>query len=236
MEAIDEDPINADDFIDSFSIDISSIQPIRTTLIISTPDGILGGAYGHGRLGLTIRIVCTENYYGNRCQFLDVVDQCLTENITCNSRGTCVDGILSYTCNCNPGYTGTDCELVDYCGGVICNNNGICQNVNNTYTCLCAAGFTGSDCRLTDYCLGVNCSDRGSCQNEDSSYTCDCNPGYTGVLCEDIDDCIGVNCSGNGQCVDGVSNFTCLCEFGFTGDLCSVVVQGKDNVFIGYTL
>ena len=39
--------------------------------------------------------------------FLDI-DEC--ESNPCANRGTCIDGINSFTCSCVKGYTGHDCE------------------------------------------------------------------------------------------------------------------------------
>ena len=36
------------------------------------------------------------------------VDEC--DSSPCQNGGTCVDGINSYTCDCDDGYTGPDCE------------------------------------------------------------------------------------------------------------------------------
>ena len=33
---------------------------------------------------------------------------------TCNGIGQCHDGINDYSCECNPGYTGKDCEKSNY--------------------------------------------------------------------------------------------------------------------------
>ena len=37
----------------------------------------------------------------------DVVE---CEGQLCSSHGSCMDNVNSYSCNCDPGYTGTDCE------------------------------------------------------------------------------------------------------------------------------
>ena len=36
------------------------------------------------------------------------IDECLTK--PCQHDGTCTDGINSYTCSCQNGYTGVNCE------------------------------------------------------------------------------------------------------------------------------
>ena len=46
-------------------------------------------------------------FYLSSIIFLDI-DDC--ESGPCQNVGTCIDGVNSYTCTCNPGYTGHDCE------------------------------------------------------------------------------------------------------------------------------
>ena len=36
------------------------------------------------------------------------IDDCA--GITCSGHGQCVDGIAGYTCNCDVGYTGNNCQ------------------------------------------------------------------------------------------------------------------------------
>ena len=36
------------------------------------------------------------------------IDNCI--GVTCSGSGTCVDGVNSYTCSCEAGYTGSNCE------------------------------------------------------------------------------------------------------------------------------
>ena len=36
------------------------------------------------------------------------IDDCASS--TCQNGGTCVDGVNSYTCNCDVGYAGKNCE------------------------------------------------------------------------------------------------------------------------------
>ena len=37
------------------------------------------------------------------------------ENVNCTGRGNCTNGVNTYTCVCEAGYTGTDCETGKYC-------------------------------------------------------------------------------------------------------------------------
>ena len=56
-------------------------------------------------------------------------------NVTCSNRGNCTDGVDTYTCVCEAGYNGTDCEI------------GRCHKTNNNITVYTA----GSIYMLTAY-------------------------------------------------------------------------------------
>jgi hypothetical protein len=69
----------------------------------------------------------------------------------CRTPGTanCVDGLDSYTCICNPGYTGRFCETnVNECASSACRSPGTstCVDGIDSFTCLCNAGYTGRFC------------------------------------------------------------------------------------------
>lgn len=86
------------------------------------------------------------------------------EGVSCTN-GQCVDG----NCECNPGFTGTDCAEVDLCYGVNC-NNGYCSSI--TGNCICLEGYEGADCSQ-----GYNAKFAGSytvsetCNSDSSTYT-----------------------------------------------------------------
>lgn len=86
------------------------------------------------------------------------------EGVSCTN-GQCVDG----NCECNPGFTGTDCAEVDLCYNVAC-DNGYCNN--GTGTCICLAGYEGADCSQ-----GYNAKFIGSfavsetCSSDSSTYS-----------------------------------------------------------------
>ena len=57
----------------------------------------------------------------------------------CSNRGTCViefKNELDAQCNCNAGYSGTDCETnINECAGQSCSNHGSCVDGINKYSC-----------------------------------------------------------------------------------------------------
>lgn len=72
----------------------------------------------------------------------------VTEFGYCGRNGKCVDGIASYNCSCNQGWTGKACEIdIDECKSMPCKNGGVCfQTIDAYFRCVCKTGFTGKDC------------------------------------------------------------------------------------------
>ncbi len=65
--------------------------------------------------------------------------------------GICINtSMTNFTCNCNPGYEGKQCErMVNLCANVTCQNRGVCTRQLLNYTCKCLAGFSGRYCEIT---------------------------------------------------------------------------------------
>lgn len=60
--------------------------------------------------------------------------------ITCHNGGWCLSG----TCNCPPGYTGTQCEIaIDACDTLDCKNGGTCYD----NSCHCPSPWIGDECQ-----------------------------------------------------------------------------------------
>ncbi|XP_053386521.1 collagen alpha-4(VI) chain-like [Mercenaria mercenaria] len=66
--------------------------------------------------------------------------------------GTCTDGIGTYTCTCQAGYEGINCETeTNECDSNPCQNGGTCHDHLNSYTCTCTEDYTGINCEI-DMC------------------------------------------------------------------------------------
>uniref|UniRef100_A0A8C0X2C8 Coagulation factor X n=1 Tax=Castor canadensis TaxID=51338 RepID=A0A8C0X2C8_CASCN len=73
-------------------------------------------------------------------------DQC--ETSPCENKGTCQDGLGGYTCICEEGFEGKDCEF--FVRSLCSLDNGgcdqFCQEEQNSVVCSCASGyFLGDD-------------------------------------------------------------------------------------------
>jgi hypothetical protein len=136
--------------------------------------------------------------------------------VVCQNGGTCVDGVRSYTCSCQPGFTGRNCETnINECLSSPCQNNGICSDRINGFSCTCPASYVGPICSVP-YCQSNNpCRNGGTCYGPGS---CQCIPGFTGPDCS-IDLCQTVHCRNGGTCRAGV----CFCPSTFTGPSCDLV-------------
>ena len=92
-----------------------------------------------------------------------------------------------YSCSCNCGWTGTNCNSqVNQCVNTPCLNGGLCQNVAPCgYQCICPPGYTGTKCDIViNNCASNPCSSNGVCLNSNFGYSCSCSPGWTGSLCQ----------------------------------------------------
>lgn len=83
--------------------------------------------------------MCETGYGGTYCtQDADVCGH----QAPCKHDATCTNtGLDSYSCNCLPGYTGTNCEInIDECEPDPCENGGSCTVSDINYS-LCGYPF-----------------------------------------------------------------------------------------------
>ena len=159
------------------------------------------------------------------CYTVPPTDYC--EEGPCQNDGICVNGDDGYTCECAPGYTGSDCELeIDECENNPC-VHGACTDGIGGYTCACEPGYEGTQCETnTNECAPNPCDNGGICTDGVNGYSCQCDAGYAGTDCElDIDDCAGDPCQNGGVCSDDVAGYTCACLPGFEGANCELDID-----------
>ena len=213
------------DLIDDFLITIPNNVSYIGKETVST---YFIGRFNISLIELSFEVICAPDFIGERCEV--VADDCVGPLSNCSGNGQCIDGIHSFTCKCELGFTGTHCETnIDDCASINCTGNGVCKDSINNFTCICAPGFAGSLCEIDiDDCLNVTCSNKGMCRDKVNNFTCECDAGFGGTLCDiNINECaqLNVNCSGHGTCVDGVYSYHCDCEPGYTGQLCEIDID-----------
>lgn len=166
--------------MDTFAIDIEgSVQPggEETSRLNFT------GRFNLATFEISYRVVCEQNYFGDFCENLN---ECTANQISCTGNGQCIDQENGFLCQCNPGFIGQLCQIVDHCHQIDCSGQGQCQNGADSFTCDCNPGYTGQQCEINiDDCIGVNCSGNGLCTDGLNSFSCTCNLGFTGQLCNE---------------------------------------------------
>jgi len=140
--------------------------------------------------------------------------------------GNCTSSLNRYTCHCNDGYTGTNCDdIIDLCMSNPCVNGG-CRPFVNSYKCLCTPGWTGRSCETNiDECLFNRCV-HGRCEDRIDAYLCVCDKGWSGAYCDCVEeDLCALQPCRFGDCENTPDGFTCRCEDGYVGELCDTAVS-----------
>ncbi|XP_075691631.1 protein crumbs homolog 2 isoform X2 [Rhinoderma darwinii] len=140
----------------------------------------------------------------------------------------CSDDVGAYTCKCQTGYSGLDCQnKVAPCAHDPCDHNAQCLQIMDTYTCDCQPGYTGQHCEFViGGCASNPCRNDAICVDKENKYFCYCVPGFQGHHCEiDINECASKPCQNNGSCINEMDSYTCECATGYTGVNCETEID-----------
>jgi hypothetical protein len=154
---------------------------------------------------------------------------------------SCNDFVDYYTCTCQAGYAGFNCDVdLDECGSNPCQNGATCTDNSFAYQCTCANGFSGYNCATdVNECSSSPCQNGATCSDSTSSgsvvshsYTCTCVAGYESTpgnedCAIDIDECASSPCVNGATCAESISNssipnnhYRCTCAAGFADGVC----------------
>lgn len=136
----------------------------------------------------------------------------------CLNGGKCFDTYGSYTCECQPGFGGNNCEnIVNECLSQPCGSLGTCIDLKGgRYSCVCPVGYSGDNCEI-----GTPCPRECPTDTECVAGQCIC-------LTDSEGNCISTptpksaqsticNCLNGATCTGTTSNFSCICPKGYTG-------------------
>lgn len=177
----------------------------------------------------TVSCSCSGAFHNTTCQH---ENKCFSKPCQ-GSNSSCTYLMNDYTCQCEAGRIGRNCEhlVADACKTAAANCLNGAQCVNDVqqkygYKCNCPAGnkWLGEHCEIRNHCLGNACANSATCKNEKSAgmdYTCSCTVGFHGATCQYEDKCVGKPCQGaNSVCTKLNNVYECKCESGRNGTNC----------------
>lgn len=133
--------------------------------------------------------VCKPGFTGRRCQSRFSV----CESQPCQNGGACSitsSSSQGYTCTCQLGYAGPNCERSMSCRELSCYNGGSCSLTPRGARCTCLPGYGGPQCqhRSNEGCSVRPCHNGGRCTEETSFpfFNCQCLSGWKGQRCDII--------------------------------------------------
>ncbi|XP_047002161.1 nidogen isoform X1 [Schistocerca americana] len=118
------------------------------------------------------------------------VNECTSGTHNCALNAQCVNNPGSFSCRCNPGFTGDGrtCDKLLSCSDLRCHPDAECVELHpGSLQCQCLPGFTGNGVFCTaieklSCTVANNCSPFGVCAYDEltAGYHCQCLPGYVG--------------------------------------------------------
>merc|ERR1719262_718552 len=149
------------------------------------------------------------------------IDEC--NSGPCKNGGTCTNRDGSYSCKCQDGWTGINCNQdINECDSGPCKNGGTCTNSDGSYSCSCQDGWKGNNCNQgtdTDTCMDKddNCGDLKKyvfCKGDHEEYMSKKCAKSCGT-CADIDEFNSGPCKNGGTCTNSDGSYSCSCQDGW---------------------
>ncbi|KAL4238216.1 hypothetical protein ACF0H5_002928 [Mactra antiquata] len=121
-------------------------------------------------------------------------DFCALGSATCDNYGKCVNIYKepAERCDCLPGYTSYNCEIVTQCDPNPCHNGKCVPIPPSAIVCLCDHGYEGYTCEHKVPPCDMNpCLNFGTCYNVvdsvgDPVFRCRCPVNFEGDMCQDL--------------------------------------------------
>lgn len=150
-------------FVGGLSASIPNF-PTGLDLLLSEYESLVGCVQGLTFNGQEL------NYTNKDLSSASVAQTCFGANVCasmpCISQNNrvCVDTFNAYTCECAPGYMGTNCDVdIDECADGPCNNGATCVDGVAAFECLCNGSWMGPTCSIPDLCAENPCNSTEYC-------------------------------------------------------------------------
>merc|ERR1712212_890667 len=89
----------------------------------------------------------TDLSINSRLTYVEKADINECDNSPCKNEGTCTNSYGSYSCKCQDGWTGNNCDQdINECDKNTCKNGGTCTNNDGSYSCRCPNLWRGKNC------------------------------------------------------------------------------------------
>ncbi|XP_071505772.1 uncharacterized protein [Diadema antillarum] len=149
----------------------------------------------------------------------------------CQNGAFCVNEGIDYSCTCQAGYSGKNCQMnIDECSSDPCANGATCSDFVDSFQCTCAPGYEGVNCENEiDFCLSTPCENNAPCTSVLGDFECSCPYGLSGKNCSiEVDLCAGDPCKNGATCSQSrhaVTGYLCQCAPGYRGVNCSMNID-----------
>ncbi|XP_061683568.1 protein jagged-2 [Syngnathoides biaculeatus] len=167
--------------------------------------------------------VCDVNWGGLLCD--KDLNYCGTHQ-PCKNSGTCTNTEPNeYQCECQKGFRGRNCDIVEHaCVLSPCVNGATCVEDSAGFSCVCAEGWTGKTCAdVVRQCDRSPCGRGATCQEAPGGYRCLCPSGWSGRTCQlDTDECEMNICIHARSCRNLIGGYLCDCLPGWAGPNCDI--------------
>ncbi|XP_039217424.1 protein jagged-2 isoform X1 [Crotalus tigris] len=180
----------------------------------------------HGSCNNPWECKCETNWGGLLCN--KDLNYCGNHH-PCVNGGTCMNTEPDeYSCACQDGYSGKNCEIAEHaCVSNPCANGGICHEISSGFKCQCPKGWSGPTCAIDiDECASNPCASGGTCVDRINGFECICPQQWIGATCHlDANDCEGKPCLNAHSCKNLIGGYYCDCIPGWKGVNCHINVN-----------